>query len=108
MFQLFHSKLKCKFFRGRFYYWDEENDVVSWLPPSHPRALITDSAAHFREERHMVEGDKLSEDEKKSDSDSDSSSSSSVSSVDTRRRKKRYSSSEKVIFIGVDWYYEMP
>lgn len=90
------NKTYILIFSGRFYYWDEENDVVSWLPPSHPRALITDSAAHFREERHMVEGDKYSEDEKKSDSDSDSSSDSSTSSTETKRRKKRYSSSDKV------------
>lgn len=79
---------------GRYYYWDEENDVVSWLPPSHPRALITDSAAHFREERHTVE-DKHSDDEKKSDSE-DGSSSDSSSSVDVKRQRRRYSSSDKV------------
>lgn len=86
-------------FRGRYYYWDEENDVVSWLPPSHPRALITDSAAHFREERHTVEEDKHSDDDKKSDSDNDSSSDSS-SSVDMKRQRRRYSSSDKVWFIA--------
>ncbi|XP_065218870.1 polyglutamine-binding protein 1 [Planococcus citri] len=80
---------------GRFYYWDEENDVVSWLPPSHRRALITDSAARFREERHMVEGDKNQEDDKKSESDSDASSDSSTSSTDTKRKKRKYSSSDK-------------
>jgi len=39
---------------GRHYYWDEENDCVSWLPPLHPKAIVTDSAAHFREERFRV------------------------------------------------------
>lgn len=83
-------------FRGRYYYWDEENDVVSWLPPAHPRALITDSAAHFREERYNVEADKYSE-EDESDSDASSSSDSSNSSIDTKRYKKRkYGSSGKV------------
>ncbi|XKL68704.1 hypothetical protein PGB90_006473 [Kerria lacca] len=80
---------------GRYYYWDEENDVVSWLPPSHPRALITDSAAHFREERHMVEGDRYSDNEKKSNSDEGSSSDSSSSSTEIKRRKKKYNSSDK-------------
>lgn len=94
---------------GRYYYWDEENDVVSWLPPSHPRALITDSAAHFREERHTVEGDKHSDDDKKSDSEDDSSSDSS-SSVDTKRQRRRYSSSDKVhhcLFILSNWYIRL-
>lgn len=29
---------------GRFYYWNVETDEVSWLPPQHPRAIVTFSA----------------------------------------------------------------
>jgi len=42
------------FFSGRFYYWDVVNDSVCWLPPSHPRSIITDSVAQFRFERHAI------------------------------------------------------
>lgn len=41
-------------FSGRFYYWDVVNDSVTWLPPSHPRSIVTDSVAQFRFERHAI------------------------------------------------------
>lgn len=41
-------------FSGRFYYWDVVNDSVCWLPPSHPRSIVTDSVAQFRFERHAI------------------------------------------------------
>lgn len=37
-------------YSGRFYYWDTEKDLVSWLPPKHPRANLSYSAAYMREE----------------------------------------------------------
>ncbi|XP_055844019.1 uncharacterized protein LOC129910610 [Episyrphus balteatus] len=33
---------------GVFYYWNTGNNMVSWLPPTHPKATITKSAAVFR------------------------------------------------------------
>lgn len=48
---------------GRHYYWDTDTDVVSWLPPSHPRAAISMCAANLREERHLAEGDHDDEEE---------------------------------------------
>lgn len=33
---------------GCFYYWNTANNNVAWLPPSHPKATITKSAAVFR------------------------------------------------------------
>jgi hypothetical protein len=30
------------------------NDSVCWLPPSHPRSIVTDSVAQFRFERHAI------------------------------------------------------
>jgi hypothetical protein len=49
---------------------------VSWLSPRHPRAVISESAAHIREEMHMAEGDdeeddEDEDDEKESDMDDD-------------------------------------
>lgn len=35
----------------RYYYWDMETDMVSWLPPKHPRSKISESAAKLRERR---------------------------------------------------------
>lgn len=62
--------------RGRYYYWHTESDAVSWLSPRHPRAVISDSAAHIREEMQMAEvddeeEDEDEEDEKESDMDDD-------------------------------------
>lgn len=36
-------------FSGRYYYWDMETDMVSWLPPKHPKAVRTKSASKLRE-----------------------------------------------------------
>lgn len=38
------------FFSGVHYYWNCVDDMVSWLPPSHPRAVQTKSAAILRRE----------------------------------------------------------
>ncbi|KAF5301745.1 hypothetical protein FQR65_LT08727 [Abscondita terminalis] len=35
----------------RYYYWDMETDMVSWLPPKHPKAKPSESAAKLREKR---------------------------------------------------------
>lgn len=35
---------------GVHYYWNTSEDVVSWLPPSHPKAVISKSAAVQRKE----------------------------------------------------------
>lgn len=35
---------------GKFYYWHTEKDLVSWLPPNHPRANVSYSAAYLRED----------------------------------------------------------
>jgi polyglutamine-binding protein 1 len=42
----------------RCYYWNLETDEVSWLPPSHPRSHITQSAIKLRQkemERKAIE-----------------------------------------------------
>ncbi|KAG5868345.1 hypothetical protein JTB14_036261 [Gonioctena quinquepunctata] len=36
---------------GRYYYWNMENDLVSWLPPKHPKSIKCQSAAKLRENR---------------------------------------------------------
>ena len=53
----------CVVFSGRYYYWHTESDAVSWLSPRHPRAVISESAAHIREEMKMAEVDDEEEDE---------------------------------------------
>ncbi|XP_063831342.1 polyglutamine-binding protein 1 [Ostrinia nubilalis] len=42
---------------GQHYFWNVHNNLVSWLPPAHPRAAPSESAAHLREERLLKEGD---------------------------------------------------
>lgn len=53
---------------GRHYFWEMSSDMVSWLPPGHPKASVSESAATVREDRHLVATDADG-----SDRDSDSS-----------------------------------
>ena len=59
-------------FSGRYYYWHTESDAVSWLSPRHPRAVISESAAHIREEMKMAEVDDDEEDEEDDEEGKDS------------------------------------
>ncbi|XP_026478829.1 polyglutamine-binding protein 1-like [Ctenocephalides felis] len=68
---------------GRHYYWDTSNDLVSWLPPAHPKAIITESASALREERLMKEGDE-SDDSGAGSSEEEST----VSKYDSKREEK--------------------
>ncbi|CAB3245792.1 unnamed protein product [Arctia plantaginis] len=52
---------------GQHYFWNVHNNLVSWLPPAHPAAVPTESAAHLREERLLKEGDESDEDSETSD-----------------------------------------
>ncbi|CAF4911410.1 unnamed protein product [Pieris macdunnoughi] len=63
---------------GYYYFWNLHNNLVSWLPPSHPRAFPSESAAHLREERLLKEGD-----------ESDDSSDTSDQEVPQKLKKER-------------------
>lgn len=39
---------------GCFYYWNTVNNIVSWLPPAHPKATPTKSAAALRRQLEEV------------------------------------------------------
>ena len=73
-----HSKMIAKYYPlpdgwremydaglGRHYYWCTKSDKVSWLPPGHPKAKITDPASKVREAMAL----KKSEDKYKEDND---------------------------------------
>ncbi|XP_018578015.1 polyglutamine-binding protein 1-like [Anoplophora glabripennis] len=58
---------------GRYYYWNMENDLVSWLPPKHPKSIKCQSAAKLRENRlKMKEREERIEREKDHDKERDS------------------------------------
>lgn len=42
---------------GQHYYWDWASDLVSWLPPGHPKCQISQPASQLREELHLKAGD---------------------------------------------------
>lgn len=44
-------------FRGQHYYWEMASDLVSWLPPGHPKCQISQPASQLREELHLKDGD---------------------------------------------------
>ncbi|XP_018399170.1 PREDICTED: polyglutamine-binding protein 1 [Cyphomyrmex costatus] len=55
---------------GQHYYWDWSSDLVSWLPPGHPKCQISQPASQLREELHLKAGDQddnLSSDDSTSD-----------------------------------------
>lgn len=52
---------------GQYYYWNVHNNLVSWMPPAHPHAVPTESAAHLREERLLKEGDESDDSSEASD-----------------------------------------
>lgn len=45
-------------YSGQHYYWDWSSDLVSWLPPGHPKSQISQPASQLREELHLKEADK--------------------------------------------------
>lgn len=67
---------------GQHYFWNVHNNIVSWLPPLHPKAMPSESAAHLREERLLKEGD-----------ESDDSSEASDQEVPQQTRRDRYKGS---------------
>lgn len=55
---------------GRYYYWDMEKNLVSWLPPSHPKSVQSEPAAKLRQklkDPHEDQEVPRSESEKKRD-----------------------------------------
>jgi len=40
-----------------YYFWSKHDDLVSWLPPKHPKAAIVKSAAHIRSEKDRPDMD---------------------------------------------------
>lgn len=53
-------------FSGVHYYWHTKTDTVSWLPPNHPKAMPSKSAAYLRKE---LEASLLPESEEAEDID---------------------------------------
>ena len=59
--------------RGQHYYWDWSSDLVSWLPPGHPKCQISQPASQLREELHLKaadQDDNMSSEESGSDQES--------------------------------------
>lgn len=44
-------------FSGVHFYWNTIDDTVSWLPPDHPNAVISKSAATLRREMEALQTD---------------------------------------------------
>ena len=84
---------------GRHYYWCTKSDKVSWLPPGHPRAKITDAASKVREAMALKKSeDKLKEDNDDNmdlDSDNDDSDEEDRRLEEQRRREKERRNSIK-------------
>lgn len=112
-----HSKMIQKFYPlpdgwremydagiGRHYYWCVKTDKVSWLPPGHPKAKITDPASKVREamtlrkteEKHREDND----DNMDLDSDNDDSDGEDRRLEEQRRREKEKRREEERRLVG--------
>lgn len=75
----------------RYYFWHTETDKVSWLPPSHPKANISDSVYKMKSDLHKANKSTLDsgsdeiddDDDNDDDDDDDDDDSSDVDSQDT-------------------------
>lgn len=89
---------------GRYYYWNTDNNMVSWLPPGHPKCTVSRSAAELRRLMHTERAQRLAaeaagENTKNSDSnhsDSDSNSSDSDSEGNKKRKSTKRRRSHSV------------
>lgn len=81
---------------GHFYYWEVDSDSVSWLPPSHPKAVITEPAAICRQQRDVISDSEDNDSDEKSDK-SESSDEESEDEADRRKeiKKRRVEEIEK-------------
>ncbi|KAF2364538.1 WW domain, partial [Trinorchestia longiramus] len=72
---------------GRYYYWNCDNEFVSWLPPGHPKCSVSRSAADLRRVLHTERAQRLAAEAQEranaSDDSDESSSTSSSSSSDS-------------------------
>ncbi|XP_066585212.1 polyglutamine-binding protein 1 [Prorops nasuta] len=71
---------------GQHYYWDWASDLVSWLPPGHPKCQISQPASQLREELHLKaaeQDDNMSSDESGSEQES-----MDVDEADVKKEKK--------------------
>jgi len=69
---------------GQHYYWDWSSDLVSWLPPGHPKCQISQPASQLREELHLKAGDQddnMSSDDSTSDQEQMEVSSNQISCI---------------------------
>lgn len=73
---------------GQHYFWNVHNNLVSWYPPAHPNATPTESAAHFREERLLKEGDESDESSEASDQEVPQQTHNKEKRRDRREREK--------------------
>ena len=72
---------------GRHYYWCTKTDKVSWLPPGHPKANITDPASKVREAMALRKMEEKEEDDDM-ELESDDSEDEDRRIEDQRRREK--------------------
>ncbi|XP_015124925.1 polyglutamine-binding protein 1 [Diachasma alloeum] len=71
---------------GQHYYWDWSSDLVSWLPPGHPKCQISQPASQLREELHLKAADQ--DDNMSSDDSGSDQEPMEVEETETRREHK--------------------
>ena len=84
---------------GRHYYWCTKTDKVSWLPPGHPKANITDPASKVREAMALKKTEEK-EDDDDMELESDDSDEEDRRIEDQRRREKERRKEEERRIVG--------
>merc|ERR1719158_338939 len=89
---------------GRHYYWCTKSDKVSWLPPGHPKAKITDPASKVREAMALKKSEEKfkvdNDDNMDLDSDNDDSDEEDRRIEEQRRREKERRKEEERRIVG--------
>jgi len=89
---------------GRHYYWCTKTDKVSWLPPGHPKAKITDAASKVREAMALKKSEEKfkvdNDDAMDLDSDNDDSDEEDRRIEEQRRREKERRKEEERRIVG--------
>ncbi|XP_015594445.1 polyglutamine-binding protein 1 isoform X2 [Cephus cinctus] len=71
---------------GQHYYWDWASDLVSWLPPAHPKCQISQPASQLREELHLKAADQ--DDNMSSDDSGSDQESMEIDEIDNKKEQK--------------------
>ena len=82
--------------RRKYYYWNTETDLVSWLPPGHPKCRVSRSAAHLRKQMMEERAERIKEEKDRKKESGEEEEDSSDEEEEKRKKRKLSISKEDV------------